>query len=96
MEVEVCLASPHHCPLTLPLSSSRCPGVSGAEGEERHHQHRRSGSGHTAMSGEGNAPPGGYPHHLETVAGKVKDTSEEGRHYTCESQLHVANMRVNL
>ena len=80
MEVEVVvrLASPHHCPLTLPLSSSRCPEVSEAEGEEHRHQHRRSGSGHTAESDEGTAPPGGHPHHLEMVTEKVKDTSEGG------------------
>ena len=65
---------PHRCPLTLPLSSSRCPGVSGAEGEEHHHQHRRSGSGRTAESGEGTALPGAHHRHLEMVTGKVKDT----------------------
>ena len=75
MEVVVHLASPHHYLLILPLSNSECPGVSGAEGEEHHHQHRRSGSGHTAESDEGTAPPGGHPHHLEMVVEVVKDTN---------------------
>ena len=81
MEAEVCLAYPHRCPLTLPLSSSRCPGVLGAEGEEHRHQHHRSGSGRTAELGEGTAPPGGHLRHLEMEAGKVRDTSEEREHY---------------
>ena len=57
--------SPHRCPPTLPRrSSSRCPGVSGAEEEEHRHLRRTSESGHTAESGEGNAPLGEHPRHL--------------------------------
>ena len=37
VEMVVGLASPRRCPLTRPQSSSRCPGVSGGEGEEYHH-----------------------------------------------------------